>query len=349
MSAATPAGDDRDLEELGEAGQLGRRPGAQDARTGQDHRAARRGQEFDDGAELLVGRARDGRPDRIEPGIVGHRLIEQVLGQRQEDRAGPAAEGLADRLGHRAGDRRRPRRARRPTWRGRRGSPPGRSPGTPRGHGTGARPGRRSRTSGSKSCRAVWIPMARLAAPTARVPRHTAGRPVSCPWASAMNAAAPSWRVATTRMPAPSNASSRPRKDSPGTVKAYRTPADRRASATNRPTVRGPASTTGSRSAEPPRRGSGASVGASTGSRSSRAVGRHGFVGRRLGRRRSPTARPLGTSAVSPAPPRLAGRVDGVSAGSGSSGGSAPRVRMRVRRRRPRWSARPRVRRRARS
>ena len=102
---------------------------------------------------------------------------------------------------------------------------------------------------GVESCRAVWIPMARLAAPTARVPRHTAGRPVSCPWASAMNAAAPSWRVATTRMPAPSNASSRPRKDSPGTVKAYRTPADRRASATNRPTVRGPASMTGSRSA----------------------------------------------------------------------------------------------------
>ena len=34
----------------------------------------------------------------------GDRLVEQVLGQRQEDRAGPAAERLADRLGHGAGD-----------------------------------------------------------------------------------------------------------------------------------------------------------------------------------------------------------------------------------------------------
>ena len=44
--------------------------------------------------------------------------------------------------------------------------------------------------------------MARLAPPTARVPRHAAGRPVSWACASAMNAAAPSCRVATTLMPA---------------------------------------------------------------------------------------------------------------------------------------------------
>ena len=37
------------------------------------------------------------------------------------------------------------------------------------------------RTSGDESAVAVWIPMARLAAPTALVPRHAAGRPVSCP------------------------------------------------------------------------------------------------------------------------------------------------------------------------
>ena len=47
-------------------------------------------------------------------------------------------------------------------------------------------------------------------------PEAAAGRPVSWPWASAMNAAPPSWRVATTRMPAASSASSRPRNDSPG-------------------------------------------------------------------------------------------------------------------------------------
>ena len=47
-----------------------------------------------------------------------------------------------------------------------------------------------------------------------------AGRPVSWAWASAMNAAPPSWRVATTRIPASPSASRRPRKDSPGTVNA---------------------------------------------------------------------------------------------------------------------------------
>src|SRR5512134_499910 len=56
-----------------------------------------------------------------------------------------------------------------------------------------------------------------------------------------MKAAPPSCRVATTRIPAPSNASSTPRNDSPGTVNAIRTPAARNASAMKRPTVRGPA------------------------------------------------------------------------------------------------------------
>ncbi len=34
---------------------------------------------------------------------------------------------------------------------------------------------------GVESAVAVWIPIARFAAPTARVPRHAAGRPVSWP------------------------------------------------------------------------------------------------------------------------------------------------------------------------
>ena len=46
--------------------------------------------------------------------------------------------------------------------------------------------------NGVEFWRAVWIPMARFDPPTARVPRQTAGRPVNCPCASAMNEAAPS-------------------------------------------------------------------------------------------------------------------------------------------------------------
>ncbi len=85
---------------------------------------------------------------------------------------------------------------------------------------------------------AVWMPIAMFAAPTVRVPRTAAGWPVSWPTASAMNAAPPSWRVATTRTPTAGSASSSSRKLSPGTVKAQRTPAAAITSAMNRPTVR---------------------------------------------------------------------------------------------------------------
>ena len=51
-----PGGDDRDLEELGEADQLGRGPSPQDAGAGQDDRSIGRGQQLDDRADLLVGR-----------------------------------------------------------------------------------------------------------------------------------------------------------------------------------------------------------------------------------------------------------------------------------------------------
>ncbi len=102
--------------------------------------------------------------------------------------------------------------------------------------------------TGDESDRAVWIPMARLAAPTALVPRHRAGRPVSWPTASAMNAAPPSWRVPTTRMPAAGRASSNPRKLSPGTVNAQRTPPAWSCSAMSRPTVMGSAGADGASS-----------------------------------------------------------------------------------------------------
>ena len=97
---AAPGRDDRHLEEFGEAGQLRRRSRAQDTGAGQDHRPAGAGQELDDVADLVVGRAGDGRPGRVDANVVGHGLVEEILGQRQQDRARPAAEGLPDRLGH---------------------------------------------------------------------------------------------------------------------------------------------------------------------------------------------------------------------------------------------------------
>ena len=97
---AAPGADDRHLQELGEAGQLGRGPCAQDAGAGQDDRPPGRRQELDDGADLVVGRARLARPGRVRPDVVGHRLVEEILGQRQVGRSGSAAEGLTGRLGH---------------------------------------------------------------------------------------------------------------------------------------------------------------------------------------------------------------------------------------------------------
>src|SRR5450759_1785018 len=96
-----------------------------------------------------------------------------------------------------------------------------------------------SAMTGSESAWATWRPMARFAAPTARDPRTAVGWPLSAAEAAAMNAALPSWRVATTRIPAPTRPSRRGRKLSPGTVYATRTPAAASASATRRPAVRG--------------------------------------------------------------------------------------------------------------
>src|SRR5215210_7838448 len=67
--------------------------------------------------------------------------------------------------------------------------------------------------------------MPMLVEPTPRVAMQTAGRPVSLPIASAMKAAPPSCRVATSEIcSSPCIESSTPRNDSPGTVKACRTP-----------------------------------------------------------------------------------------------------------------------------
>src|SRR6266508_3609302 len=82
------------------------------------------------------------------------------------------------------------------------------------------------------------MPIARLPAPTMRVPMHTAGLRVSLPKASAMKAAPPSCRVAMTRIFGVSyRASSKPRKLSPGTQNAWSTPAASRAWTTAWPPV----------------------------------------------------------------------------------------------------------------
>ena len=100
---APPGGDHRHVEELGEAQELGRGPGAQDAAAGEDHRSAGARQQLDDGGQLLGRRSRDARTVGLRP-LEQHDLVEQVLRQRQEDRPGTAGQRLADGLRHDARD-----------------------------------------------------------------------------------------------------------------------------------------------------------------------------------------------------------------------------------------------------
>ena len=302
--AAAPAGDDRDVEQLGELQQVRRRPGPEDAAAGEDDRPARGRDELEHGADVV--RLRPGRrgADGVELRALGQDLVEEVLGQTRGEpgrAARPAPRGSRRR--RRPGPPTRsaaPRRTRRdhrtsPTWSASwNASRPSSSRST----------WPTSANIGVESWRAVWMPIARLAAPTARVPTAAAGRPVSWPWASAMNAAAPSWRVATTRMPAASRPSSRPRKLSPGTVNAYRTPTARRASATNRPTVRAGA-------------GSGSGAGSAGGAASLDSV-----VGRRLGRLRE--RRRGGSSARSGAASAAIGSAGSASTGVGLDSARRP-------------------------
>ena len=101
---ASPGGDDGDLEELREPGQLRGGPRAQDAATGQDDRPLGRCQELDDRADLVVGRARRTGPDGLGRGIVRHRLVEEVLRQREQHGPGTTSERLARRLRDRRWD-----------------------------------------------------------------------------------------------------------------------------------------------------------------------------------------------------------------------------------------------------
>ena len=101
---AAPGGDDRHLEQLGETRQLGGGAGAKDAAAGEDDRALGRGQELDDGADLGLAGAGDGQAAGVDDDVVGHRLVEQVLRERQEDRARTAGQRLLGGLGHHRDD-----------------------------------------------------------------------------------------------------------------------------------------------------------------------------------------------------------------------------------------------------
>ena len=146
--AASPRRDDRDMEQLGEPGQLGRRPRTQHAGARQDHRTPGGGEQLDDGPDVLGGSPAPAPGEPRQPARV-----------RSPRRGGPPAATAGPDPAVRSGPRGRPGRwppgrpppggARRPTWRARRASRPGRSPGTPRARGSRARPARRGRTSGS--------------------------------------------------------------------------------------------------------------------------------------------------------------------------------------------------------
>ena len=189
-SARRQRGDDRDLEELGEAGQLGRGPGAQDAAAGQDDRPPGGGQELDDRADLVVGGARD-RLGRAAS--AGRRRASARRGGPRAATAGPgpgrppSAWRIASAIvvGDLGGGVRL-------------GGPLG-EPAERRdlvdllerlaARAARARPGRPPRTSGSspgEPCGCRWRGSRRR--PRASRGRRP-GRPVSCPCASAMNAA----------------------------------------------------------------------------------------------------------------------------------------------------------------
>ena len=307
-------------EQLGEPDEVGRGPRAQDAAAGEDHGPLGAGEELEDRPDVLrLG------PDRRRP-----RGVELRLGRAAPRRGCPRARDRNAGPG-------------RPTSAARTASPTSRgTSATAVELDRRARRGRRSSSAWSISWNASRPRNAALdladegehrrrvlaggvdpdrevgGADGAGPERTRPGRPVSWPWASAMNAAPPSWRVATTRMPAAWRPSSRPRKLSPGTVKAYRTPAARRASAMNRPTVRGPAGSAARRFAAARRCGLGSSRRLDAGSTA------------RLGRRSSAARRGLGRR-------RLGARSSGsrprpVGLGGSTSVDGAPRLDVGCRR-----------------
>ena len=90
---------DRDMEQLGEPGQLGRGSRTQHPCARQDHRTPGGGEQLDDGADVFGGRPCRRRASRVGRFELGH-LVEEVLREREQDRTRPTGQGLAHGLRH---------------------------------------------------------------------------------------------------------------------------------------------------------------------------------------------------------------------------------------------------------
>ena len=121
------------------------------------------------------------RADDRDRDALGQGQVQDVLGQGEERRARAGPRRWPGRRPRASPRRSRGRRSRPPTW-----------PAAPivltRSTSWNASRPRTERSTwptraniGVESAVAVWMPMARFEAPTARVPRHAAGRPVSWP------------------------------------------------------------------------------------------------------------------------------------------------------------------------
>ena len=98
--AATPAGDDRDVEQLRELEQIRRGPGPQHAGTREDHGPLGRGDELEDRPDVVRLGPWRRRTRRVELGSLRQDLVEEILGERQQDGSRPPDErrpdGVAD-------------------------------------------------------------------------------------------------------------------------------------------------------------------------------------------------------------------------------------------------------------
>ena len=100
-----PRGNDRHVDELGEADEVRRRARSQDAAAGEDHRPLGIEEEVEDPPHVHGVRRR--HPGRHDRGRVrracrcfGNLLGQEILGKRQQDRTRPAARGATQRLVH---------------------------------------------------------------------------------------------------------------------------------------------------------------------------------------------------------------------------------------------------------
>ena len=98
-----PAGDDRDLQQFGEPQQVGRRPGAKNASTGEDDRPFGRCQQFEDLSDVGVSGSTGGRALGRDARIGRYEFVEQVFRERQQHRSRSSTGDLSERLRQHAG------------------------------------------------------------------------------------------------------------------------------------------------------------------------------------------------------------------------------------------------------